>query len=187
MLRSQWANYAAARLVSVLINNTLSWAGESSREAPCGAAAADCGEPTTPRSSPQPGDIPGGLPRRCLAWGCAMCRGAGWLSRWTPGQGLGHAGAGAGEQGLAGTARKVGWDRYGVAPRRQGTMACVGQGMGQGGTGQAGGGSVWHCTGRRWHGASRGVTPAGGGTGEAAGGTGERVTRAKQAVTQDRG
>lgn len=66
MLLSQWTNYVAARL----IHNTLSWAGLGSRGAPCGAAAAHCGEP----AAPQPGDTPGrarpteGRTRRSLAW-----------------------------------------------------------------------------------------------------------------------
>lgn len=71
VLLSQWANYAAARLVSVLINNTLSWAGQGSREAPCGAATADCGEPTAPaaRGHPREGSPHRGQEaRRLLAW-----------------------------------------------------------------------------------------------------------------------
>lgn len=96
MLLFQWANYVVARLVSVLINNTLSWAGEGSREAPCGAAPIYCEEPTAPRSL---GTSPGGLtPRRAgspalvgvVALPCAGAQGgcpAGQLDRgWgTPG------------------------------------------------------------------------------------------------------
>lgn len=56
VLLSQWANYAAARLVSVLINNTLPWAGQPG--GPVRGCYCRLWGAHSPRS---PGTSPGGL------------------------------------------------------------------------------------------------------------------------------